>query len=140
MNKDIKLKKSSSGDTLYLSLIHISATVTATPGSSRPGSRRQPSIRTLPSSSSPTCTAVSYTHLAVLRAAQLVRSQRLFKIGEAVFSVVEFFNGLEQGIGCLLYTSPARSAASESARAYSSENTVWLMPPTASAAAFCTPV
>ena len=26
------------------------------------------------------------------------------------------------------------------ARAYSSENTVWLMPPTASAAAFCTPV
>ena len=30
---------------------------TATPGLSRPGSRRQPSIRTLPSSSSPTCTA-----------------------------------------------------------------------------------
>ena len=39
---------------------------------------------------------------AVLRAAQLVRSQRLFKIGEAVFSVVEFFNGLEQGIGGII--------------------------------------
>jgi len=41
---------------------------------------------------------------------------------------------------CTRTATPARSAASESARAYSSENTVWLMPPTASAAAFCTPV